>query len=182
MSHTDTNRRDHSPLNCPGSVLFVQRQCCPACFWTGTVEYVQDRSLRVQSFQIDARSACLVIGIIDWMDSTPGAVARHLLAGQHLRDIQMLCYNSHVLCEPLYTVGIDGLRKSPPSETPSFDPIHHRACDRLITCLWMIDIETGRAFTFCCASSQSTSIHPRLADVSSCQQRRAEIVRQRISS
>lgn len=59
---------------------------------------------RVQSFQIDARSACLAIEIIEQMDSRPGAVARHLLDGQHLRDRQMLCCNSHVLSEPLYAV------------------------------------------------------------------------------
>lgn len=45
------------------------------------------------------------------MDSRPGAVARHLLDGQHLRDRQMLCCNSHVLSEPLYAVGIDDFEK-----------------------------------------------------------------------
>ena len=84
---------------------------------------------RVHRFQVDARFACLVIGIIEWTDSRPGAAARHLLDGQHLRDRLMLCCNYHVLSKPLYGVGIDDLRRSSPSEFL----IH--TCDRLITCL-----------------------------------------------
>lgn len=56
----------------------------------------------------------------------------------------MLCCNSHALSDSLYAIGISNLRKSSPSASPFFDIIHHRACDRLITCLSIIGIETDR--------------------------------------
>jgi len=87
------------------------------------------QGLEVHCFQVDTKSACLVIGIVEWTGSRPGAVTRRLLDGQHLRDRQMLCCNSHVLSEPLYGVDIDDLRRSSPSETPYFGLTTEHAID-----------------------------------------------------